>query len=281
MIVKPETKSYKDFELILPSFKCNRDCPYCTAKITQWPERELDLVKFEETLTSLEENGYRFKYFILCGNGEPSLYSLEDLSQIFTSVAKHRELFKYLRVQTSGNLFFEIDKLKVLPKDTIIEITRVHRDFGKDKAVLKYVMNYTETEAFKKWENIRLNMVVLNTETAESLIKQAEYYSNEFKNIKTISIKTLNLNTKDGSTDNKYSQWILKNAVSRTECMSIVKEMQALLGEAVLEYKDRYVWRSNNTEITLYSAKGKVYGDTHMVYYGNELVDFNLNTVEI
>lgn len=28
---------YKEFELILSSFKCNKNCPYCTAKITKWP----------------------------------------------------------------------------------------------------------------------------------------------------------------------------------------------------------------------------------------------------
>lgn len=276
-----ETKEFKDFELILPSFKCNRDCPYCTAKITKWQERELDLNTFEKTLNELEIKGYHFKYFILCGNGEPSLYSLEDINTIFDSVNKHRSLFEHIRVQTSGNLFFEKDKINSLPQDTIIEITRVHKDFDSDKEVLKYNRDYLDTETFKEWKNIRLNMVVLNNATAESLIKQAEYYSDTFKNIKTISIKTLNLNTKGGSTDNKYSQWILKNAVSRKECMSIVQEMQQLLGQAVVEYKDRYVWKLNDTEITLYSAKGKTYGDTHMVYYGNEIVDFNLNKIEI
>lgn len=274
-------KSYKDFELILPSFECNRDCPYCTAKITKWETRELDLDTFEKKLTELKQKGYNFKYFILCGNGEPSLYSVETLKKIFDSVQRHRSLFKYVRVQTSGNLFYETDKIELLPADTIIEITRVHDNFKKDSEVLKYKDDYTQLESFRTWKNIRLNMVVLKDATAESLIEQAELYCAKFDNIKTISIKTLNLNTKDGSLDNKYSQWILKNAVARQECYQLIHEMQELLGEAVIEYKDRYVWQINDTEITLYSAKGKVYGDTHMVYYGNEIVDFNLNKIEL
>ena len=28
---------YKEFELIGSSFKCDKNCPYCTAKITKWP----------------------------------------------------------------------------------------------------------------------------------------------------------------------------------------------------------------------------------------------------
>ena len=279
--MKVEIKNFKDFELILPSFNCNRDCPYCTAKITKWETRELNLNIFKNKLAELEEKGYHFKYFILCGNGEPSLYSLKTLKTIFDTVKNHRKLFEFIRVQTSGNLFYEEEKLKVLPNDAIIEITRVHEDFNTDKEILKYNDNYIETKAFKNWKNIRLNMVVLKDATAESLIRQAESYSNKFSNIKTISIKTLNLNTKTGNTNNKYSQWILNNAVSRADCMKIVQEMQNILGETVVEYKDRYIWKLNNTEITLYSAKGKIYGDTHMVYYGNELVNFNLETLEI
>ena len=279
--MKVLNKNLKDFELIMPSFTCDRDCPYCTAKITQWEPRELDLDTFEEKLAELETKGYHFKYFILCGNGEPSLYSVKVLRRVFESMEKHRGLFDGIRVQTSGHIFFENDKLAELPSDTIIEITRAYEDIDKDMQTLSYAWDYTDTSSFRNWKNIRLNMVVLKDATAESLMQQIKRYCSKFKNIKTISIKTLNLNTKDGSTDNKYSQWILNNAVNRNDCLELMHDLESLIGDAVVEYNDRYIWKVDNTEVTLYSAKGKTYGDTHMVYYGNELVDFKLNVLEI
>ena len=46
---------YKEFELILSSFKCNKNCPYCTAKITKWPNVDDKIDKFEEKLQYLKE----------------------------------------------------------------------------------------------------------------------------------------------------------------------------------------------------------------------------------
>ena len=68
---------YKEFELILSSFKCNKNCPYCTAKITKWPNVDDKIDKFEEKLQYLKEKDISFRYFIFCGNGEPSLHSFE------------------------------------------------------------------------------------------------------------------------------------------------------------------------------------------------------------
>ena len=45
---------YKEFELILSSFKCNKNCPYCTAKITKWPIVDDKVDKLEETFNYLK-----------------------------------------------------------------------------------------------------------------------------------------------------------------------------------------------------------------------------------
>lgn len=279
-----ESKQLKDFELILPSFRCNRDCPYCTAKITNWEKRDLNLNNLDLKLAELTEKGYHFKYFILCGNGEPSLYSDEIWRRIWDIVEKHRDLFDDFRVQTSGNLFdcgYKLEYLRETGLNVIIEITRVSFDSEEDMKVLGNAREYIYSKAFKYWKRIRLNMVMLKGITAEKVKEQVEQYTLRFDNIETVSIKTLNLNTKTGDTNNQYSQWILNNAISRDDCMELVQKLTGLLGDAVVEYKDRFIWMIGNTEVTLYSAKGKQYGDTHMVYYGDELVDFKLNKIEL
>ena len=73
---------YKEFELIGSSFKCDKNCPYCTAKITQWPVVDNKLEVLEDRLNYLKNNDVTFRYFIFCGNGEPSLLDFEDFKKI-------------------------------------------------------------------------------------------------------------------------------------------------------------------------------------------------------
>ena len=41
---------YKEFDLIGSSFKCNKNCPYCTAKITKWPIKDNNFKTLESKL---------------------------------------------------------------------------------------------------------------------------------------------------------------------------------------------------------------------------------------
>lgn len=277
-----ENTKFKDFELILPSFKCDKNCPYCSAKITKWYDTHLDVQAFKSKLQLLKDNGVTFKYFILSGNGEPSLIADNEWQQIWDIVSEYRKMFDQLRVQTSGHLFYEAEKLAYLPKETLIEITRVHKCSTKDMEELGYKEDYVQTEAFKSYPYIRLNYVTLKGKSAREMRDEIQDYATSFPNIKTISIKTLNLNTYTGEVDNPYSKWILANAFSRNESSYLVSQFEILLGESVIEYKDRRVWAlENGMEITLYEAKGKKYGDTHIVFYGDKLVDFNLEEYEV
>lgn len=59
--------------------------------------------------------------------------------------------------------------------------------------------------------------------------KNFEEYLNEIKmivdkypNIKTVSLKTLNLNTYDNNLNNKYSKWIIKNGLTKKDSDSII-----------------------------------------------------------
>ena len=58
---------YKELEIILSSFKCNKHCPYCTAKSTLWPEVYDDLGKLELYAKKLKESGYEFNFLTIGG----------------------------------------------------------------------------------------------------------------------------------------------------------------------------------------------------------------------
>ena len=65
---------FKTFMVVSSAFNCDKDCPYCTAKITQWPEGENNWENMEECLQRVEEAGIVFEYLTISGNGEPSFF---------------------------------------------------------------------------------------------------------------------------------------------------------------------------------------------------------------
>ena len=65
---------YKEFELIGSSFKRDKNCPYCTAKITKWP-----VVKNNFHL--LEENRFEWKY-----KGVPITFYAKKLDYGFSNI---------------------------------------------------------------------------------------------------------------------------------------------------------------------------------------------------
>ena len=101
-------KKYKEFELIMSSFKCDKNCPYCTAKITKWPAVKDQVNLLEQHFKKLRELGINFRYFILSGNGEPSLHGIDTLKTI-CDATRTVNIFDEKRIQSSGNIFFEPD----------------------------------------------------------------------------------------------------------------------------------------------------------------------------
>jgi len=68
---------------------------------------------FYQEINKLAYRGTRFQYFVLSGNGEPSLYSYDILRKL-VGLIEHSRIFNDLRIQTSGNLFFEKDKFNLV-----------------------------------------------------------------------------------------------------------------------------------------------------------------------
>lgn len=273
---------YKEFELILSSFNCNKNCPYCTAKITKWSavEDNLNLLSFR--LAYLKSKDISFRYFILCGNGEPSLVGLEKLKQI-RSALDEVNIFEEKRFQSSGNIFapdFSL-KFELFKNDFIFEITRVSLDADEDRRILGYKRDYLEDENFKR-ANIRLNYVLMKNKSMEAALEEIKEYIDRFPNIKTVSLKTLNLNTKDDKIDNPYSKWIIENAYTKIDADYVIKSMssKADMLRRDDEFFDRIEWNYHNVPVTFY-VKKLSYGISNIVFYGGKLVNYSLEDINV
>lgn len=271
---------YKEFELILSSFKCDKNCPYCTAKITKWPSVDDCINKLEEKLLYLKNEGITFKYFIFCGNGEPSLTEVGKFKKVVDATRKVN-IFDEKRLQSSGNIFYEKEKLDYIKDDFIVEITRVDIDSSKDMKILGYDRDYINSDNFKE-ANVRLNYVLLKNKSFNDYLEEIKEYIDKYPNIKTVSLKTLNLNTLNGKIDNPYSKWIIDNALTKKDADRIIDFMSknANFVKKDLKFFDRYEWVYNGVPVTFY-AKKLEYGCSNIVYYGGKLVDYHLNEIKI
>ena len=267
---------YKEFELIGSSFKCDKNCPYCTAKITQWPVVDNKLEVLEDRLNYLKNNDVTFRYFIFCGNGEPSLLDFEDFKKI-VEATRNVNIFDEKRLQSSGNIFYEDEKLDLIKDDFVVEITRVSLDSKKDMEILGYKRDYINTENFKK-AKVRLNYVLLKNKKFEDCLEEIKQYIEKYPNIETVSLKTLNLNTRNDEINNPYSKWIIENALTKKDTNDIINFMSNNAKFVVSDEKffDRFEWVYEGVPITFY-AKKLDYGFSNIVYYGGELVDYHLN----
>ena len=271
---------YKEFELIGSSFKCDKNCPYCTAKITKWPILEDKLELLEERLQYLKDHNISFRYFIFSGNGEPSLHCFKDFKTVVEATRKVN-IFDEKRLQSSGNIFYEDEKLDLIKNDFIVEITRVALDSKKDMEILGYKRDYINSDNFKK-ANIRLNYVLLKNKKFEDYLEEIKQYIDKYPNIKTVSLKTLNLNTRNNEINNPYSKWIIENALTKKDTDEIINFMSNNTQFVVSDEKffDRYEWIYEGVPITFY-AKKLDYGYSNIVYYGGELVDYHLNKIKL
>ena len=271
---------YKEFELIGSSFKCDKNCPYCTAKITRWPSVNDQFELLEDRLNYLKDNGISFRYFIFCGNGEPSLLSYEDFETVVEATRKVN-IFDEKRLQSSGNIFYEDEKLDLIKNDFMVEITRVSMDSKKDMEILGYKRDYINSANFSKVP-VRLNYVLLKNRSIDESLEEIKTYIKKYPNIKTVSLKTLNLTTRNDEINNPYSKWIVNHALTKKDSDDIIKFMTNNTKFVVSDEKffDRYEWICEGVLITFY-AKKLDYGYSNIVYYGGKLVDYHLNDIKI
>lgn len=272
-------KEYKELEIILSDFKCDKHCPYCTAKITKWPAVEDDIYQLEMYVGQLKELGYTFHYVTIGGNGEPTLHSYEKLKEIIEMFKDYEIPVK--RVLTSGNVFRESEKEKwklFVDNGWMFECTTTSFDNNLDRKVLGYDSNYFETERFRN-SRVRLNYVLLKN-NIDRFVDEIKNFITTYPNIETVALKLLNVNTKTGLVDNPLSKWIVENAIAKEErehIAEILNQNFLYKGEAF----DTHSWEFDETHEIYFSWKKLRYGFMDLVYYGNRFVDYQLNDVQL
>ena len=278
MIIR-NNKEFKELEIILSDFKCDKACPYCTAKITKWNQVEDDIYKLSMYVEQLKKQNVKFKYVTIGGNGEPTLHNYQKLKEIVELFDNYDIPIK--RVLTSGNIFRKTEEKKYdlfISHNWYFEVTTTSILKDKDMNILGYSPYYFETDKFKK-SKVRLNYVMLKNNW-NTFIDEIKQFSNKYPNIETISIKLLNINTKTGLVDNKYSKWIIENAISKDKR----KEIKEILDNN-FEYKetsfDTYSWIINKNQELYFSYKKEKYGLYDLVYYGDKFIDYNLEEVKL
>lgn len=232
----------KDYVFVLGSYLCDKNCPYCIAKMNKNDtldfESEIDNLK--KQLNYFKINNTKFKYFVLSGNGETSLYSYEQLLLI-KDIVEESNLFEEYRIQTSGNLFKERDKLKLFD-NWLKEITVVSSDSSKDKKFFKYKDSYLDSENFFNSKKIRVNIVVL--ETNISLLNEMINYYSKLNNVETIAIKILDRT----NNDSKESKWVLDNAIKYSD-IGRVLEIISLENKFITFSDKRFIFKNIEDKI--------------------------------
>lgn len=248
----------KEYVFILGSYNCNKFCPYCIAKMNKEHISNFneEFLKLEKNIQEYRNKGIEFENFILSGNGETSLYSEEELKRIKELVEKSK-IFKDYRIQTSGNLFFEENKLKLF-SNWIKEITVVSNDSKEDQEFYNYSKEYLNSDLFLKSNRIRVNIVLLKN-NIDNINKLINSFS-QMENVETIALKILD-NSNNGT---RESIWIEKNAVSYTdidEILNIVKKENKLITFS----NRRFIFNTKNGKLlTIHYSEQNIYDATNL-----------------
>ena len=272
-------KNYKELEIILASFECDKHCPYCTAKTTKWPLVDMNLDIFADKVKRLKNEGYTFHYVTIGGNGEPSLNPYNVLKGIVGLFDDYDIQIK--RLLTSGNVFreeFNYLRNMFIERDWSFEVTAAYSNIEKDMKTLGYNHKYYLSNRFKE-AKIMLNYVILK-DNFNNMINEIDYWVKTYPNIHTISCKLLNVNTRENGTNNPFSKWIIENGFPKNDREMIKEKLDKTYDFLGYEF-DSLNWKHPlGTNIHFSWKKGK-YGMHDLVWYGDKFVDYSLNEVNV
>ncbi len=243
----------KDYVFVLGEYHCDKHCPYCIAKMNKKEtlsfERELEIL--QKKLEEFKEKNIKIKNFILSGNGEPSLYKYDELKMI-RDIVMSANVFEDYRIQTSGNLFMDKEKLSLFDS-WLKEITVITSNPKEDQEFYNYKKNYLSSKSFLSSNRIRVNIVVLKS-NLDKLNKMIDFYDN-LDNVETIALKIL-----DNSLNNsEESNWISNNAIRYEDINKIIKVINE-------DYKflnfinKRFIYETKNKKkLTIHYSESNTY----------------------
>ncbi|PJA46209.1 hypothetical protein CO174_00590 [Candidatus Uhrbacteria bacterium CG_4_9_14_3_um_filter_50_9] len=274
---------YKTFMVVGSRYTCDKNCPYCTAKITLWPGGNNHWEQMASQIERCERAGIRFEYLTMSGNGEPSKNPIGELRELRDVFDRFPHLFEYRRFQTSGNIFWNPEIFALFGHDHVFEITRVSLDSAEDMQGLCYNRDYTQAPAFQE-ARVVFNHCLLKANYHRLLEDIDAYIQRYGRVLHSLNLKILNTNTFDETQlSSRYSQWILDTGLGKGDVDMVVAVMNNHF-ERVNDYNpffDRFEWRHpSGMLITLY-ARRTPYGLPNIVFYRGALVDYSLHPQHI
>lgn len=223
-IINNEFTYFNNLTLILGAYNCNKNCPYCIAKNNQKFSIDDNLDNLSKIFSELMKNHIRFKRFVVSGNGEPSLYSLEELKKIRDAILDYKELFQLIRIHTSGKMFYEETKFNLfnslhLPLE--FEVLRVALDPKLDMTILGYGNNYLESDLFKNG-NIKCDVALTDYLERENLLSQLNNFQRNNDSIKIIRLKQLLRGDKNNT---PQATWVKNHSFDDDNIQQVIHEL--------------------------------------------------------
>ncbi len=218
--------------IIFPSYNCDRSCPFCIAKNNRKfnSDKSVDFDGLVNCLEEFRENGIHFGRIVLSGNGEPSLYSMEELEKCARIIKNNQDLFDALRVHTSGNIFWEKDKFDLfndLVPDVEFDVLRVAINSERDMQILKYERDYTQTDEFKRAKGIRLDIGLTKELERYTLPEELERLLQDYPNIRLVKFKNLMSGEREESSQAK---WVNGTRINKEEFVEFATHLLSYYG---------------------------------------------------
>lgn len=177
----------------------------------------------------LKRANVRFDRIVISGNGEPSLYSKEHLEQIVEAISGYNELFSAVRVHTSGNIFYEKEKLNLFQKafgDKLeIDFFRVALDSKRDMEVLDYSRDYINSELFKDVKRIKMDIGLTNVLDISTFAEELNEFLEDKPNVRTVRFKKLMSGEHELSSQ---AQWVKKETLPKESVIKIACDLDKL-----------------------------------------------------
>lgn len=231
---------FNNLTLILGSYKCNKNCPYCIAKNNQKFSVDDKLESLDNILRMLEKYKIKFKRFVVSGNGEPSFYSLEDLMLIKDCLLKYKDLFQMVRVHSSGNIFDKDDKFNIFNEADLpleFEILRIALNPNIDMNVLGYSNNYLKSPLFKKG-HIKCDIALTDYLENDKFLLQLNKFLESNPSIKKVRLKKL---LAGDSNNTRQAKWVLTHSLDNASIEKIISELGLTLKDGIYQSADRKI----------------------------------------
>ena len=254
--------------LVLGSYKCDKNCPYCIAKANHKFENSDNIDDLDNTFKQLKDNLVSFNRFVISGNGEPSLYDYSNLLKIKEVINKYRSLFKNFRIHSSGNIFFDDDKFRLFNDELQFEyeILRVAFNSELDMNILGYNNNYLDTSNFISCNNVKCDIALTDYLNINNIKQNVYNFLMLNPSIKKLRFKKL----LPGDYPTEKRDWVIRHTLSDNDIKKIIYQLELDNNNGIYKSSDGLI---------IYKKSGNYSKD--LVINNGILKDYNHNDYNV